>query len=141
MFTVLVSGSRQDPDNLTRERVKYALGSVANFLCPEGGLLRHGDANGIDTFAVSFWTSLGKQFTDKPYPYPSQRGKSGGPFRNQQMVNDGADVGLFFPMPDSVGTYDCLLKSRKAGILSFELPNEYKKLCLFQNYLDSLTKV
>jgi hypothetical protein len=138
MFTVLISGSRNDPDLLTQDRVRYALGLIAHLICPEGGLLRHGDANGIDTFGASFWHSKGHEFTDKAYPYPRHRGKLGGPLRNQQMVNDGADIGLFFPAPDSVGTYDCLRKAKAAGIVSFELTNTWNKLNLFHDYVYSL---
>jgi hypothetical protein len=52
----------------------------------------------------------------EPYPADWSFGKSGGPVRNQKMVDAGADVCLAFPLPDSTGTVDCMERARIAGI-------------------------
>lgn len=123
MFRLLVTGSRQNPDLLMQERVKYALGMVAYRLCPEGGLLLHGDATGVDTIASVYWEDIGPRHLAKAFPYPSNMGKAGGPFRNQQMVTFGADLCLAFPVGGSSGTYDCFKKARTALIPAFLLRN------------------
>ena len=43
-------------------------------------------------------------------------GKIAGPYRNQLMVDLGADVCLGFPLEGSRGTYDCIRRAEDAGI-------------------------
>ena len=43
-------------------------------------------------------------------------GKRAGPFRNQQMVDAGADICLAFPLGASRGTRDCMRRAQEAGI-------------------------
>jgi len=43
-------------------------------------------------------------------------GKAAGLFRNQQMVDAGADVCLAFPLGESRGTRDCVRRAVEAGI-------------------------
>lgn len=45
-------------------------------------------------------------------------GKAAGMIRNQQMVDTGADICLAFPTSSSIGTWDCVRKTEKAGILT-----------------------
>jgi len=45
------------------------------------------------------------------------RGKSGGPFRNQLMLDLGKPEVVFaFPGPDSRGTWDAITRAKRAGI-------------------------
>lgn len=51
--------------------------------------------------------------------YPAnweELGNKAGPFRNQRMVDAGADLVIGFPAQDSRGTWDCLNRAKKAGI-------------------------
>jgi YspA, cpYpsA-related SLOG family len=41
---------------------------------------------------------------------------SAGPLRNQQMVDDGADILIAFPLDSRSGTADCMMRAEKAGI-------------------------
>lgn len=43
-------------------------------------------------------------------------GKRAGRIRNQEMVDAGADLCVAGPMPQSIGTYDCMRRARAAGI-------------------------
>lgn len=43
-------------------------------------------------------------------------GKAAGHIRNGWMVDQGADVCLAFPLPQSKGTFDCMRKAKKGGI-------------------------
>lgn len=44
-------------------------------------------------------------------------GKSAGPIRNQQMLDEGnPDLVIAFPTKNSVGTWDMIRRSKKAGI-------------------------
>lgn len=140
MFKLLVTGSRQDPDLLMQERIKYAFGMVKYRLSLKDGLLIHGDATGVDTFAASVWRSFGNGFLCKEFPYPSHLGKAGGPVRNQSMVIFGADLCLAFPSKGSSGTYDCFNKARQAAIPSFLL-NSYGNMVIFENYLLAKARV
>lgn len=134
MFKLLVTGTRKDPDLLFHDRIKYALGIVAHKLCPEGGLLIHGDATGVDTAAAAYWSSMDAAFTCRAFEYPGESGKAGGPLRNQKMVDFGADLCLAFPLPESRGTYDCARRARAANIDTFIL-NSYEQGILFGKYL------
>lgn len=52
-------------------------------------------------------------------PFPANwkaLGKRAGPFRNQRMVDAGANICLAFPLPSSRGTWDCVRRAEEAGI-------------------------
>lgn len=119
MFKVLVTGTRNHTTGLMGDRVRYALGIVVCRLCPESGLLIYGGATGVDSTAKGYWDSLGPEYTTKCFPYKSEMGKAGGPVRNQEMVDFGADICLAFPAPGSRGTYDCASRAEEAGIPTF----------------------
>lgn len=59
-----------------------------------------------------------------PANYWRMYGGNAHEFRNQQMINAGADVCLAFPLGASRGTRDCMRRAAEAGILvkSFENP-------------------
>jgi hypothetical protein len=121
MFKLLITGSRKVVTDGTAGRLHTALDLVAYHMCPEGGLLLHGDAHGVDTYAKEYWDSLGPEYEVKGFPYPSKYGAAGGPIRNQQMVDFGADLCLGFPAAGSVGTYDCMNRAKEAGIPTFSI--------------------
>lgn len=123
MFTLIVTGSRWSLSVPTQLRVRSTLGLVAYRMCPTGGLLKHGEATGVDSYASVYWNRLGPEFAVQGFPYISSLGRRGGPVRNQQMVDSGADLCLAYPSAGSKGTYDCANKAKKAGIPTFILVN------------------
>lgn len=54
-----------------------------------------------------------------------QFGKQAGHIRNQEMVNQGADMCLGFPLPGSRGTVDCMRRAQLAGIPTFTVSWEH----------------
>jgi DhnA family fructose-bisphosphate aldolase class Ia len=75
--------------------------------------------------AANAATELG--MTVKAYPYPSGMGKSGGPYRNRQMLKEairmrdeeGADIVIYAFHPDiknSKGTKDMISAAMHAGV-------------------------
>lgn len=75
----------------------------------------HGDARGADRIARDIWRSHG--LTDEPHPALWKlNGRQAGPIRNAQMVDAGADVCLAFPLPQSVGSYDCIRRAHSVAI-------------------------
>ena len=116
-WRVLVTGSRSlnDPGPvhkalLNEYRAAQSLGLrmvVVEGQCPYGG---------ADKFAEEWAT--GRAFVDHD-PMPANwkaLGKQAGPYRNQQMVDSGADVCLAFPTIESRGTWDCCRRAEEAGI-------------------------
>jgi hypothetical protein len=95
-------------------------------------ILVHGAAPGADTMAAEIWTRGGLSVEahpadwDRPCDtscYHRPREKNGrsycplaGHYRNQHMVDLGADLLLAFPMPGSRGTWDCLRRAKVAEI-------------------------
>lgn len=105
---VLVTGSRDWDDELA---IRHAL-----FTLPQDTVIVHGDAPGADRMAQRLAREFG--FADEPHPAKWRTlGKSAGPIRNQEMVDLGADICFAFPGPESVGTWDCVRRAQKAGIL------------------------
>ncbi|MCG7607140.1 DUF2493 domain-containing protein [Mycobacterium sp. CnD-18-1] len=120
-WRVIVTGSRSHSD---KTLVWMKLGDElrhAEFLgvplvvvegqCPHGG---------ADKFAedyVRVATVEGHDVWHDPFPANWKAlGKRAGPYRNQQMVDAGADVCLAFPTAESRGTYDCIRRAEEAGI-------------------------
>lgn len=104
---VLVTGSR-DWDN--ESMMRRALNEY-----PPGTVLVHGDAPGADRMAQRIGRERG--FIDEPHPAKWRtHGKAAGPIRNDAMVGRGADVCEAFPGPESVGTWDCVERCKRAGI-------------------------
>jgi hypothetical protein len=111
---ILVTGTRElkPVHGLARHRVRVVLALAAR-LHP-GATLLEGGAPGVDTVAGDFWESLGLPV--ETFRADWRRGHSGGPERNARMVASGATVGLAFPAPGSIGTWDCVRKMEAAGI-------------------------
>ncbi|WP_079674441.1 SLOG family protein [Mycobacteroides abscessus] len=126
---MLVTGSRNWTD---RTRLFLAL-SVQTALCDEIVIV-HGDATGADALADSFAVNhprtraerhpadWGRPCDDRCYHKPRYRADGSeycpmaGHYRNQEMVDLGADICLAFPLGKSNGTRDCMRRAAKAGI-------------------------
>lgn len=120
-WRVLVTGSRSWPDKfavwrMLNEQARYAEAHdlpvvVVEGQCPHGG---------ADHFAEQ-WAKAA-QARGLPVhhdPVPANwvaLGKRAGPFRNQVMVDRGADICLAFPTQESRGTWDCVRRAEAAGI-------------------------
>lgn len=113
-WRVLITGSREYSDN----------GAVFDALIVEYGaaldrglpmVVIHGAATGADTLAHE-WAEWTSNVTPDPHPANWKVGKFAGNVRNQLMVDLGADVCLAFPLPGSIGTWDCIHRAEDAGI-------------------------
>lgn len=122
---ILVTGSRVwTREDLVRGAISQYLADVT----PEPDwtdiVIIHGACpTGADLHAAR-WAY---DFDVRQETYPANwemYGKRAGPFRNQQMVDAGADVCLAFPLGASHGTRDCMRRAQQAGIYvkSFEDP-------------------
>lgn len=113
---ILVTGSRDWEDMPTIQQVLEEYGP---------GVVVHGGASGADRLASSLAVEIG--WGHDPHPVTSKEwreiGKRAGPLRNQRMVDLGADVCIAFPRLDSVGTYDCAARAKRAGILLVIIPH------------------
>lgn len=125
---ILITGSRDWTD---RDIVFRALdASVAGIAFPT---IVQGGATGADGIAAEYAVKHDRcvneehpAMWDKPCGtgcYHRPRLKNGKPYcpvagiwRNQQMVNLGADVCLAFPLGESRGTRDCMRRAERAGI-------------------------
>lgn len=107
---ILVSGSRHFEDE---DLVRQVLGAHnhPNVTLIEGG------APGLDTLARSVGFDLGFD-VETFWANWTRYGNPAGSIRNAKMVDRGADLALFFPLPGSKGTWDCYEKAQAAGIQS-----------------------
>lgn len=139
-YRVIVTGSRTWPDDLA---VRLALARVALADAPMSSVLTvvHGGCpTGADATAAAWCRLIRKSGNDpvigrdlrlreEPHPADWKRhGRRGGPIRNQEMVDAGADLVLAFVMPCTLkgcagkpehvthGTQDCITRAEKAGI-------------------------
>lgn len=82
--------------------------------------LVHGHCpTGADKIADDWYASQGRYYCDEMHRFPAWwdiQGNSAGPRRNTRMVNQGADLGIAFPLGDSRGTWDCVDKLKTAKI-------------------------
>ena len=110
MSRVLVTGSRNWADRQTMLEVL----SSAWKLYP-GATLVHGSCKGADLMAEEIWLGFGGEVEPHPADWITH-GKAAGPIRNKRMVELGADVCYAFVLEGSIGTSQCLLSARQAGI-------------------------
>ena len=103
---ILVSGTRNGVQPIV---VKTMINFVLTY--DNTFTLIHGAAKGVDTQAANYAKQLGWEVI--PFKPDWKIGKRAGLDRNSDMVNDGPDIGIFIPGPDSTGTYDCLEKYKK----------------------------
>lgn len=113
-FCVLLTGSRRASwpqlDVVAERLDRY----------PDGTTILHGDGDGVDTVAEY---SGPPSRHSVPVPYFSDMGKSGGPRRNDMLVElagvyhrHGYTVVVeAFPGPQSRGTWDLVNKAKAAG--------------------------
>lgn len=113
---VIVTGSRHATDPDHQEVVDQALMQLAIADGPIEALVV-GGAPGIDSIAEDL-AHVHKVKVEVFRADWEKYGKGAGPRRNQQMVDDGADAVLAFPMAGmpNVGTWNCVKKARAAGI-------------------------
>lgn len=106
---VIVTGSRTWTDY---ETILKTLGAL-----PSGTTIVHGGCpKGADWLAddAAFELGLPVNVYDADW---NKGGRSAGPRRNQQMVDDGADLCIAFRQPGrSNGTDDCIRRAKAAGI-------------------------
>lgn len=111
---LLVTGSRDYND---RSKVERALAVFRPF----APVLVHGRAPGLDALAASIWTGWGGEVHAVPAQW-ERYGNRAGSVRNQQMVDLGGYVAcVAFPLDQSIGTWDCMRRADKAGILVLEV--------------------
>lgn len=105
----LISGGRKFAD------ISFVFNSLDRIADQYGlpGLIRHGNARGVDSLAELWAQSVGVP-TDKNDADWEQYGKAAGPIRNTEMLEKGVDLGIFFP--GGPGTLDMYLKSKAAGV-------------------------
>ncbi len=134
---ILVTGSRVWT-NAAMMQAAIA-GAIADL--PGPVTLVHGAATGADQLAAALAPTLGPHVTCESWPanwsvcrskcHPGHRrvrtnGMShcpaAGAYRNQDMVNAGADLCLAFPMNESTGTRDCMRRAETAGIPVIDVP-------------------
>lgn len=127
---VLFTGSRNWTGIQAEHRAGQVLAGLGGFLLLMGEplVIVHGDnPEGLDAivdrWAIRHRYEPGKNLLRYPANW-TLFGKAAGPMRNQEMVNDGADLCLGFPLPGSKGTVDCMRRARLAGILTLTVPWE-----------------
>ena len=103
---VLITGGR---DWTVSEVIRRALEELS-----VGTVIVHGAQRGADTIADG-WAHKIKGLISERHPAEWRKyGKKAGPIRNQKMVDLGADLCLAFPMPASIGTWDCIQRANAA---------------------------
>ena len=73
-----------------------------------------GEASGLDRMARAAAEHSG--IPVDPHEANWSKGHHAGHMRNQHMVNLGADLAIGFPTPGARGTWDGMLRARRAGI-------------------------
>ena len=104
---VLIHG-RCDPRNVDGDRIPWDLALVESWRGPFFG----GDWHAHHHAVARGWT-----VSEHPANWKLFKNAAGG-IRNQQMVDlrPRADVCIGAPLPESVGSYDCMRRARAAGI-------------------------
>lgn len=115
MKRILITGSRTWLD---RNVIHRAISEWVRDNVPQNEvtIVVHGDnPKGADRMAKEFAEAMW-WLEPEPHPADWSWGKAGGNYRNQDMVDLGADVCLAFNRNDSSGTKDCVKRARAAGI-------------------------
>lgn len=121
---VIFTGSRNWTGIYAEARAGEVLASLEAFSAVIASplVIVHGDCpEGLDAIVERWAVRRGYE----PERYPAKwdvHGKAAGPLRNQGMVDDGGDMCLGFPLPNSRGTVDCMRKARLVGIPTFAVP-------------------
>ena len=120
MNRVLVCGGRTYVD---RARLFTVLGEIIGYAGhPDSPRLVviHGGAAGADKLAGDFADYAGHRVEVYKADW-EKHGKSAGPIRNQQMLDEGKPD-LVIAFPGGAGTADMVRRARKAGIRVREIP-------------------
>jgi hypothetical protein len=119
----MITGTRE-PDANTIHLLKFALNWTAfSPITSPTPLLLQGAARGVDAEGKRIWREWGLK--DKPFEADWDKyGKPAGGIRNQEMVDEGPEICLAFPGPQSIGTWDAVRRAKKAGILTFVLTDK-----------------
>jgi hypothetical protein len=123
-LVILVSGSREyaRPDLIGEGRrlIGDALAQAVRETVADEVVIRHGRCRGADMIADEWaceMRRLGRHVEIDSRPADWDRyGKAAGFVRNGQMVDEGADICLAFPIGMSPGTWDCVARAQAAGI-------------------------
>lgn len=112
---ILVTGSRKWRN---AETVKHELLSALEFLpaidfINDPPVLVHGTSEGVDTIAARVWAAL--EWPVEAHP-PKAKHNRAEDFRNQEMVNMGADLCVAFIRNDSACATRCVKAAEEAGI-------------------------
>ena len=110
---LLVTGSRNWANRKAVGRALYEAWTEAG--SPTDAVLVHGAARGLDSIAADIWSSKGLKVEAHSAKW-DEFGKRAGILRNIEMVEQGADVCLAFPIGASVGTRHCMRTAAAAGI-------------------------
>lgn len=128
---VIVTGSRALTDAAL---VEGALTAARCRFAPQPIVVVHGGADGADELADVLAPTLGMTIERWPADWtgpcrptcrPGHRRlrqdgaeycPAAGNYRNQEMVDAGADLVIGFPVGESTGTRDCLRRAKRAGI-------------------------
>jgi hypothetical protein len=111
---VIVCGSRHAADYAMVARV---LNLVLGARALREVTIVHGDQRGVDAFAKQWAKSKG--IAQEPHPYKGELGKAGGPVRNREMLDAGADFVLAFP--GGSGTADIVRQARVRQMLVLQV--------------------
>lgn len=111
-FTALFTGSR---DYQASWRVREAVTQVWREHDYDV-FIRVGDCpTGVDNLVSSMCKTAGIPYKEYEARW-TVYGKKAGPIRNGDMVRDGADLCVAFPLDESRGTKDCTKQAYDAGI-------------------------
>lgn len=111
---ILITGSRHYSDI---KRVDVIFRNVMKRFENDEYVLISGNARGADALCEEVAEKLGWKVERFPADW-NKYGKRAGGIRNQLMVDSGADLCLAFPLDNSIGTWDCVRRAKKAGILT-----------------------
>lgn len=113
---ILITGSRWWGDYST----------ICDALKEHGpGVVIEGGARGADNMARFAAESMGWPTIQFPANW-DKYGKSAGPIRNQEMIDQKPDVCLAFPLDESRGTLHCMKAAERAGIPVHVYPPGYR---------------
>lgn len=129
---IIVTGSRDWPHE---HLVRFELNSLYKHSIDHGSPLTvmHGDCpTGADHMAHAWvWDAIndGWHVEEKALPANwNAYGKAAGPYRNQFMVDDGADMCVAFPYRQSKGTCHCIARAIVAEIPVMVIEDDHDPL-------------
>ena len=114
-YRILVTGSRDWTDADTIDL--NLIGATGRLDCLRGVVVVDGQCTKGGADQLAHEAAKRRGWGTERYPADwNQHGKAAGSIRNQEMIALGADLVLAFPLPGSVGTWDCIRRASAAGI-------------------------